>query len=197
MKSVTSPYPSARLSRKRRPFRWLPFLMIMSTAILVGAVAAAACTFVLKWGTAGSDNGQFLTARGIAVDTAGNVYVVDASGDTRGQIQKFDANGTFLARVGANNDNPDGFVSAYRIASDSSNNIYATDGNADRSTNLVKKFNSSGVFQFAFGTRGSGGGQFAVPGPAGIAINSSGNIYVADPGNNRVQKDRKSTRLNS
>src|SRR6185369_2217266 len=86
------------------------------------------------------------------------------------------------------NDNPDGFISAYRITADSSNNIYATDGNADRTTNLVKKFNSSGVFQFAFGTRGSGSDLFAVPGPAGVAINSSGNIYVADPGNNRVQK---------
>lgn len=177
-----------RRSSRRRPFRWLPFLLILIAAMLVGVVAASACTFILKWGTAGSENGQFLTPRGITVDSAGNVYVVDASGDTRGQIQKFDANGTFLNRVGANNDNPDGFVSAYRIAADSSNNIYATDGNADRTTNLVKKFNSSGVFQFAFGTRGSGGGQFNVPGPAGVAVNSSGNIFVADPGNNRVQK---------
>lgn len=188
MRPVMSPYLPVRRSPRRRQFRSLPFLLILITAMLVGAVAVAACTFVLQWGTAGSDNGQFLTPRGIAVDSAGNVYVVDASGDTRGQIQKFDANGTFLGRVGANNDNPDGFVSAYRITSDSSNNIYATDGNADRTNNLVKKFNSSGVFQFAFGSRGSGGGQFAVPGPAGVAINSSGNIYVADPGNNRVQK---------
>jgi len=36
--------------------------------------------------------------------------------------------------------------------------------------------------------KSAGGGQFAVPGPAGVAINSSGNIYVADPGNNRIQK---------
>src|ERR1043165_2150358 len=188
MRPVMSPYLLVRRSPGRRQFRWLPILLILITALLVGAVAVAACTFVLQWGAAGSDNGQFLTPRGIAVDSAGNVYVVDASGDTRGQIQKFDANGNFLARVGANNDNPDGFISAYRITSDSSNNIYATDGNADRTNNLVKKFNSSGVFQFAFGSRGSGGGQFAVPGPAGVAINSSANIYVADPGNNRVQK---------
>ena len=188
MRAVLSPGIFVRRSPRRRQFRWLPFLLILITAMLVGAVAVAACTFVLKWGTAGSDDGQFLTPRGIAVDTAGNVYVVDASGDSRGQIQKFDSNGAFLGRVGANNDNPDGFVSAYRITSDSSNNIYATDGNADRTNNLVKKFNSSGVFQFAFGTRGSSGGQFAVPGPAGVAVNSSGNIYVADPGNNRVQK---------
>jgi HYR domain/NHL repeat len=187
MKLVTSPSLFVRRPAKRRKFRWLPFLLILITAMLVGAVAASACTFVLKWGTAGNSDGQFLQPRGIAVDSTGNVYVTDASG-TPSQIQKFDANGNFITRFGANNANPNGFISAYRITVDSSGNVYATDGNGDRDSNLVKKFNSAGTLQFAFGTRGSGGGQFAVPGPAGVAVNSSGNIYVADPGNNRVQK---------
>jgi hypothetical protein len=47
----------------------------------------------------------------------------------------------------------------------------------------VKKFNSSGVFQFAFGTS-PGTFQSA----AGIAVDSSGNIYVADLGGNVVRK---------
>jgi hypothetical protein len=188
MRPVKSPTLPVRRSPKHRQIRWLSFPLILITAMLVGAVAVSACTFILTWGTAGTDNGQFLLPRGIAVDTTGNVYVTDAAGDTRGQIQKFDANGTFLGRVGANNDNPDGFISAYRITTDSTNNVYATDAGADKNSNLVKKFNSSGVFQFAFGTRGSGNGQFATGGPAGIAVNSSGNIYVADPGNNRIQK---------
>jgi DNA-binding beta-propeller fold protein YncE len=37
-----------------------------------------------------------------------------------------------------------------------------------------------------FGTTGSGDGQFNSP--RGIAVDSSGNIYVADTGNHRVQK---------
>jgi len=173
-------------SSKRRQIRWLTFFMILATAALVAVVAASACTFILKWGTAGSENGQFLTPRGIAVDPTGNVYVADASGDTRGQIQKFDANGNFVARIGQNNGTAQGFISAYRITTDSSGNIYATDGAVESATNVVKKFNSSGVFQFAFGATVSSGGQFQMA--AGIAVDSSGNIYVADAVANVIRK---------
>jgi hypothetical protein len=56
---------------------------------------------------------------------------------------------------------------------------------ADTNNNRVQIFNSSGVFQSAFGSFGSGNGQFSVP--FGIAVGSGGNIYVADTFNNRVQ----------
>ena len=42
--------------------------------------------FVMKWGSSGSGDGQFLSAYGIAVDGQGNVYVADAGND---RIQKF------------------------------------------------------------------------------------------------------------
>lgn len=179
MKLVTSPrrYVS-RSSHTRGKFRRLPFMLITITAILAGVVAAsAACTFILTWGTVGGEDGQFLSPRGIAVDPSGNVYVADASGDSRGQLQKFDANGTFIARVGQNNGTAQGFLSAYQITTDSSGNVYATDGAPESASNVVKKFNSSGVFQFAFGTSGAGG-TFQTA--AGIAVDSAGNIYVAD-----------------
>src|SRR6185503_2299112 len=177
MKPVTSPPLFVRRSSNRRHYRWLPFLMILTTAMLVGVVAVLASTFVLKFGTIGSDDGQFTNPRGIAVDPSGNVYVTDSSGDSRGQVQKFDANGGFLSRVGQNNGTAQGFISAYRITTDSSGNVYATDGAGDPPSLVVKKFNSSGVFQFAFGTSGAGGLFQAA---AGIAVDSSGNIYVAD-----------------
>jgi DNA-binding beta-propeller fold protein YncE len=186
MKPVTFPPLFVRRFSKRRQFRWLPFFLVLITAMLVGVVAVLASTFVLKFGTVGSDNGQFTTPRGIAVDTSGNVYVADASGDSRGQIQKFDANGNFIARLGQNNGTAQGFISAYRITTDSSGNVYATDGAVEAAGNVVKKFNSSGVFQFAFGATVSSGGQFQMA--AGIAVDSSGNIYVADAIANVVRK---------
>src|SRR5689334_13397657 len=90
MKPVTPSRLFVPRSSKRRRFRRLPFLMILTTAVLVVVVAASASSFVLKWGTEGNFDGQFLQPRGIAVDSTGNVYVVDSSG-TPSQIQKFDA----------------------------------------------------------------------------------------------------------
>src|SRR5438067_11441132 len=44
------------------------------------------------------------------------------------------------------------------------------------------------AFGFTFGSAGTGLGQFAV-GPAGVAVSeSSGNIYVVDPGNQRLEQ---------
>jgi DNA-binding beta-propeller fold protein YncE len=40
--------------------------------------------------------------------------------------------------------------------------------------------------RLAWGSQGSGPGQFNLP--SGVGVDSSGNVYVADTGNNRVQK---------
>lgn len=187
MKQVTSLSRfGSRPSHKRGRFRWLPFSVALTTAMLVGVVAASACAFILTWGTLGPGDGQFISPRGIAVDPSGDVYVADSGGDSNGQIQKFGANGNFITRVGQNDGTAQGFLNAHRITTDSSGNVYATDGAVESATNVVKKFNSSGVFQFGFGATVSSGGQFGSA--AGIAVDSTGNIYVADLGASVVRK---------
>src|SRR5439155_25881453 len=54
--------------------------------------------FMTKWGTLGTDNGQFRDAGGIGVDALGHIYVVDSGND---RIEKFDSNGTFITAWGS------------------------------------------------------------------------------------------------
>ena len=53
--------------------------------------------------------------------------------------------------------------------------------------NQIQRFTTNGTFITSWGSTGLGEGQFI--NPAGIAIDSSGNVYVGDFGeNNRIQK---------
>ena len=69
----------------------------------------------------------------------------------------------------------------YGIASDATGNLYVTELG-----NRVQKFSATGSFIGAFGSTGTGSGQFS--GPQAVAVGSSGIIYVADTHNNRVQE---------
>lgn len=53
--------------------------------------------FELLWGAPGSGDGEFDRPEGVAIDSAGNVYVSDMHNKN---IQKFDADGNFLLRFG-------------------------------------------------------------------------------------------------
>ena len=60
--------------------------------------------------------------------------------------------------------------------------IYVT----DYSNNRVQKFDGNGNFVLAFGSAGSGNGQFQ--NPRGITVDKSGNVWVVDLANYRVQE---------
>src|SRR5437870_8169714 len=65
---------------------------------MVTDVCPACGTFVTKWGSFGSGDGQFNQPRGVAVDGSGNVFV-DDTGNNR--IQKFTNTGTFVTKWGS------------------------------------------------------------------------------------------------
>lgn len=101
-------------------------------------------------------------------------------------------------------ENPVEFHMPQGIAIDGSNNIYVADSYQFSFDHVIQKFNSNGVFLEKFGslcqlstTTGcsdpdgggpleSGDGQFLFP--SDVAIDSVGNIIVADNNNHRVQK---------
>src|SRR6185295_13401287 len=89
--------------------RRLGLTLFLVTALLILATPAlASLSFLLKWGSTGSADGQFLGPNGIAVDTTGDVYVSEGNGN---RFQNFDSNGNFLLKAGIPGDVPGGFVS--------------------------------------------------------------------------------------
>ena len=157
--------------------------------------ACNGCNFLLTWGSYGSLNGQFYDPTGVAVDSAGNVYVADFDNY---RVEKFTGTGTYVTAWGCvtagtgcpGGSGPGNFESPQFIAVDSAGNVYVTDSNNNR----VEKFTGTGAYVTAWGcvtagtgcSTGSGNGQFNYP--VGVAVDSSGNVYVVDGGNDRVEK---------
>ena len=54
--------------------------------------------FITKWGTSGSEVGQFMGPAGLAVDSDDNIYVTDRDND---RVQIFTSNGTFITTIGS------------------------------------------------------------------------------------------------
>ncbi|HEV7889784.1 MAG TPA: immunoglobulin-like domain-containing protein [Pyrinomonadaceae bacterium] len=189
MKSHTNKSPrtitKTTAERRRRHSRTaLALALTLSTALtLWPGAAAAACNFLMTVASIGSADGQVLGPRGIATDSAGNVYVADQN--TR--VQKFNASGVFQFKFATGGSSTGAVVSPFGLTVAASGDIYLTDGFSERTSGYVQKFDSAGTFVTSWGTMGSGNGQF-IAGAGGVDVDSSGNVYVADPGNNRIQK---------
>jgi len=136
-------------------------------------------TFITKWGTSGTDDGELNLPSGIAVDSDGNIYVADTDND---RIQKFTAHGDFIEKWDRQGSGDGEFSSPSGLSIDSSGYIYVV----DMGNNRIQKLNSKGEFISKWGQAGIGNGEFN--NPWGIAIDNSDNIYVVDVDNKRVQK---------
>ena len=123
---------------------------------------------------------QFDKPQGVAVGSAGNVYVVDEAND---RVQKFTKTGTFIRAWGTHGTGNGQFDEPKDVTLDSSGYVYVTDyGN-----NRVQKFKNDGTFIRKWGSIGTANGQFNGPLGIGVDLNTN-NVYVADEGNNRIQE---------
>jgi tripartite motif-containing protein 71 len=116
---------------------------------------------------------------GVAVDPAtGNVFVSDFKA---ADVVEFNSAGTELMTIGgAGTSQP--LQNPADVVLDGTY-LYVSDSKADK----VLVFNeATGALVTSFGGLGTGSGQFSVP--IGLALNSSGDLYVADSGNDRISE---------
>ncbi len=130
----------------------------------------------------GCDNAHFNGPYHIAIDDSDNLYVAD---EWNHRVQIFDANHAYSATLGVcgvpGSDN-DHFIDPWGVAVDS-DRIYVSDAN-----NRVQVFDRATLdYQTTLGI-GGGSGDYQFERPNDIAVDSAGNLYVADQWNHRVQK---------
>jgi hypothetical protein len=81
-------------------------------------------TFLMKWGSNGSGNGQFIDPVGIAINGGNQIYVTD-KGNSR--VQKFDLSGNFISSWGSIGSGDGQFSDPQGIAVNGGNDVYVVD----------------------------------------------------------------------
>jgi len=137
-------------------------------------------TNLISYGTQGSDVGQFYGAYGIALDSAGRIYVADTYNSRVVRID--DMNGTNWTTFGTSGSAVGQFMNPSGISVDSAGRIYVMDTGNNQ---LVRMDDMNGTNWTVMSGIGSGVGQFAQY-VAPVAFDASGRIYVADSGNGRL-----------
>ncbi len=122
--------------------------------------------------------GRFNFPTNVAVDSRGNLYVVD-TGNFR--VQVFNRKGDYLRSIGRLGDVPGSFARPKGIAVDSEGHVYVVDSAFQN----IQIFDEKGRLLLFFGTGGWGPGYFTLP--AGLSIDSRDRIYVVDQWPGTVQ----------
>jgi sugar lactone lactonase YvrE len=167
--------------------------------------ASGIITTVAGTGTAGSsgDGGQATSAQlffpyGAAVDSAGNLFIADSDNH---RIRKVSSSGiiTTVAGTGSSGFSGNGGQATSAqlyypdwIAVDSAGNLYI----ADSYNSCIRKVSASGIITTVAGTGASegysgDGGQASAAQlykPEGVALDSAGNLFIADSGNACIRK---------
>jgi uncharacterized protein (TIGR03437 family) len=134
---------------------------------------------------------------GLAIDYNGNLYIADLGNQ---RVRRVAADGTIttVAGEGRRVSSPDGFpatqtslLSPRNLAVDDAGTLYISEFEGHR----VRKLTADGKISTVAGTGqsgyrgdGSAASSALLSYPAGIAIDRSGALYIADSGNNRIRK---------
>lgn len=140
---------------------------------------------LLNFGSPGPDDGELNYPYDVAVGN-GRVYVADAEND---RIQEFTSNGAYVRQFDYA---PTGLghlvePDACTVSPDG-NHVFVTNTNS----NQIVKYTVNGSYVSTFGSPGAGSGQLNEP--TGVAVDDTGRVFVAEAGNNRIQRFRLNAR---
>jgi len=136
---------------------------------------------------------SFKSPAGLAIDASGNIYVADKGNHLIRKIAPGAIVTTLAGSGSIGSVNDTGTVASFNgpsgIAVDASGNVYVV----DTDNNMIRKVTAKGVVTTV---AGSGNHAFAngtgtaasFNKPIGILLDGSGNIYIADSGNNVIRK---------
>jgi RHS repeat-associated protein len=176
---------------------------------VAGTSSAASCGADTGYGTSWPAIGATLYwPTGVGLDASGDVYIADTNNDVVREVtvnvaSTISSLSAYVTIAGSNNQQIPGYsgdgasaTSALLngpsgVAVDASGNVYI----ADTSNNVIRKVNPQGVISTVVGTSTQGysgdGGPAAsanLSWPVGVAVDRTGNLYIADSGNNVIRK---------
>lgn len=134
--------------------------------------------------------GMFVYPHGFFIDKDGNVWVTDGKGEAgKGhQVFKFSPDGKVLltlGKAGIAGEGQDTFNQPCDVLTAPNGDIFVADGHGAGPNARIVKFSADGKFIKAWGKKGKGPGEFVYP--HSLAMDSSGRLFVADRGNNRIE----------
>ena len=154
---------------------------IVAMAYLNGTGTGPQITFGPGVPTPLAESTTFKVPDGVAVDGSGNVYVADSGAPAVYQIAPGSATATALGS---------GFVSPKGVAVDGNGDVFVADpgGPTVKEILAVKGTISASSSIVTLGGYMAGGAIFSFSAPTGTAVDSAGNVYVADTSANAVDE---------
>ena len=181
---------------------FIVLLPVLAQAQLITTVAGTG-TPGYAGNTGPATSALFNYPRSVAFDTTGNMYIADESNNVIRMVTPAGTTSTIAGSFTAGYSGDGGQATAAKlnkpwvVTTDKAGNIYI----ADSRNNVIRKVNPAGIISTIAGNgyaAGTGNGGYSGDGghataatmhsPFGIAIDTGGNIFIADCYNNAIRK---------